>query len=190
MNDQVIEQEIVAKGLTAPRVTPDLINALMTQLSFSTHVFPGTTTTIALAQIEGFTVGVGQSACVSAANFNAELGAKIAIDNAKGLAREKLWELEGYVLKRTLANQQPAPGAAFPGYNAMPPHQQRVVDEKAELDGRLAKLEAFFDTPIFAGLDPAEQQRLHDQAVAMHEYANILADRVEAFVPVALSAAT
>jgi hypothetical protein len=70
------------------------------------------------------------------------------------------------------------------------PHQQRVIDEKRDLDEKLAKLEAVFDTPIFAGLEPAEQQRLHDQAVAMHEYANILADRVDAFAPVAASDAT
>jgi hypothetical protein len=72
----------------------------------------------------------------------------------------------------------------------IPPHQQRVIDEKRELDERLAKLEAFFDMPTFACLDQAEQQRLHDQAVAMHEYANILADRVDAFVPVAEDNAT
>lgn len=105
MSDEAIEQEIQAKGLTAPRVTPDHINALMTQLVFSTYVFPGTTTTVAIAQLDGFTVGMGQSACVSTANFDAEIGAKIAIDNAKDLAREKLWELEGYVLKRSLSGQ-------------------------------------------------------------------------------------
>lgn len=105
MSDEAIEKEIQAKGKTAPRITPDQINALMTQLVFSTYVFPGTTTTVAIAQLDGFTVGLGQSACVSAANFDQEIGAKIAIDNAKDLAREKLWELEGYVLKRTLSGQ-------------------------------------------------------------------------------------
>lgn len=105
MSDEAIEKEIQAKGKTAPRITPDHINALMTQLVFSTHVFPGTTTTVAIAQLDGFTVGLGQSACVSTSNFDEEIGAKIAIDNAKDLAREKLWELEGYVLKRTLSGQ-------------------------------------------------------------------------------------
>lgn len=103
MDDQAIEQEIQAKGKTAPRITPDHINALMAQLTFATHVFPGTTTTVAVAQLDGFTVGLGQSACVSTANFDEEIGARIAIDNAKVLAREKLWDLEGYILKRHLA---------------------------------------------------------------------------------------
>ena len=44
------------------------------------------------------------------------------------------------------------------------PHQQRVVDEQAELAGRLSKLLAFFQSPIFFKLDGAEQSRLRSQA--------------------------
>ena len=33
----------------------------------------------------------------------------------------------------------------------MAPHQERVVTEKADLDEKLGKLLAFFQTPIFAG---------------------------------------
>jgi len=46
-----------------------------------------------------FTV-TGESACVSPENFDAELGAKIAFDNAK----QKIWALEGYALKERLFN--------------------------------------------------------------------------------------
>lgn len=101
-NDASTEAMIQAKGLTAPRVTKDHIDALMAKLTFATHVFPGTTTTVAIASSDGFTVGLGLSACVSAANFNAEIGAKIAIENATAIAREKLWELEGYALRDRL----------------------------------------------------------------------------------------
>jgi len=45
----------------------------------------------------GFTV-VGESACASPENFNAELGRKIARENA----RNKIWMLEGYLLKQRL----------------------------------------------------------------------------------------
>lgn len=45
----------------------------------------------------GFTV-TGESACASPENFNAEIGRKIARDNAK----DKIWALEGYVLKQKL----------------------------------------------------------------------------------------
>lgn len=61
------------------------------------------------------------------------------------------------------------------------PHQQRVVDEKAELDDRRAKLDAFYATPIFHGLSEAEQQRLQRQGLAMTTYSEILGERIAAF---------
>ena len=61
------------------------------------------------------------------------------------------------------------------------PHQQRVVDEKAELDERLDKLDVFFSGPIFTTLPEAEQQRLGRQAVAMRSYSEILSERIAAF---------
>lgn len=63
----------------------------------------------------------------------------------------------------------------------MAPHQQRVVDEKAELDDRLGKLTSFFGTEIFAGLDSAEMERLRRQAEVMQEYSDILGQRIAAF---------
>ncbi len=45
----------------------------------------------------GFTV-TGESACASAANFDADLGRKIARDNA----RAKIWPLLGYQLREQL----------------------------------------------------------------------------------------
>jgi hypothetical protein len=65
------------------------------------------------------------------------------------------------------------------------PHQQRVVDEKAELDERLEKLVAFTRTPIFAGLDSDERNRLDQQAATMAMYSDILGDRISAFAPAA-----
>lgn len=63
----------------------------------------------------------------------------------------------------------------------MQPHQQRVIDEKTELDEKLTKLCAFFDNPIYAGLDPIEQGRLHRQKFAMMIYSETLAERIAAF---------
>lgn len=61
------------------------------------------------------------------------------------------------------------------------PHQQRVVDEKAELDARLNALLAFTAGMLFATLDAAEQKRLRQQAAYMQAYSNILAQRIDAF---------
>lgn len=65
------------------------------------------------------------------------------------------------------------------------PHQQRVVDEKAELDERFEKLRAFIRTPTFNGLDGAEQDRLHQQVAVMGRLSDILGERIEAFAPAA-----
>ena len=97
LNENEVEAEIQAKGLNAPRLTPALIDEQIAAESY--HVFPGTTLTVcALTLRNGFQV-VGESAAASPANFNEELGRKIARDNA----RNKIWALEGYALKNRLA---------------------------------------------------------------------------------------
>ena len=60
------------------------------------------------------------------------------------------------------------------------PHEQRVVDEKAELDERREKLTAFYSTPIFHSLSESEQSRLMAQGVAMRTYSEILGERIAA----------
>ena len=96
MTEASVESEIQSKGLTAPRITPAQIDAAIAGEAY--HVFPGTTLTVcALTLRNGFQV-VGESACASPENFDAELGRKIARDNARG----KIWALEGYALRNKL----------------------------------------------------------------------------------------
>ena len=61
------------------------------------------------------------------------------------------------------------------------PHQQRVVAEKAELDEKLTKLDAFGRTPLFALLPADEQGRLNRQHSVMEQYSAILGERIAAF---------
>lgn len=63
----------------------------------------------------------------------------------------------------------------------MQPHQQRVVDEKKELDDKLTRLQAFFKTSTFDELDDAERSRLVHQAAIMGEYSTVLGERIAAF---------
>lgn len=65
--------------------------------------------------------------------------------------------------------------------SAFLPHQQRVVDEKAELDERLAKLDAFLKTGTFKSLRDEEQILLDRQAVAMRILSGILRERIALF---------
>lgn len=95
-DEQSVEKEIQEKGLTAPRLTPDLIDSLCISKEF--HVFPNSCLTVCCLTLKnGFTV-TGESACASPENFNRELGERIAYDNA----RDKVWALEGYLLKQRL----------------------------------------------------------------------------------------
>jgi len=100
MSEQDIEQEIQDKGLTAPRITPDRIDGVIADEAY--HVFQGSQLTVCCLTLKnGFTV-TGESACASPENFNAEIGRKIARDNA----RNKIWALEGYLLKQKLEDQK------------------------------------------------------------------------------------
>lgn len=101
--DKVVEGEIISKGLTGPRITPDVIDALMARVEYKSHVPYGTTTTFVHGFLDGtFLIAGASSSCVSKENFNAELGFKIAKDKAIAMVRDKLWELEGYSLKKSL----------------------------------------------------------------------------------------
>ena len=96
MSEESIEKEIQDKNLNAPRLTPDLIDSKVKLKSF--HVFGDTCLTVCcLTLLNGFTV-TGESACASPENFNAEIGEKIAFEQA----RNKIWMLEGYLLKQSL----------------------------------------------------------------------------------------
>ena len=63
----------------------------------------------------------------------------------------------------------------------MKPYQQRVVDETAELDLKLTKLVEFIKSDKFIKLPPPEIRRLKVQRMAMHSYAKMLRERIEAF---------
>lgn len=123
MHSNLLEQEIVAKGLTAPRVTLTDVESNI----FSTHYFTamdarsgaianGTysdleqpqpsdadlaplslLTFCVLILKNGFTV-TGESACASPENFDAEIGRKIAYNMAVG----KVWAHMGYALRSKL----------------------------------------------------------------------------------------
>ena len=119
MSNESIEQEIQAKGLTAPRITPDDIAANISSEHYFTAADgirgandlecesgdPLTLLTFCVIELRnGFTV-TGESACASPENFNAEIGRKIARQNAV----QKVWPLMGYELRSKLS--APSSGA-------------------------------------------------------------------------------
>lgn len=129
--DQAIEQQIQAVGANvAPRITPDDIAANIASEHYFTaadgvfgdifrvehdvnedefvdkvdqipaHLLLLTFCVLVLKN--GFTV-TGESACASPENFNAEIGRRIARENAVA----KIWPLMGYELRTRIADGQP-----------------------------------------------------------------------------------
>lgn len=95
-NDAATEEMIQAKGLNAPRLTPADIAAVIVDEAY--HVFEGSTLTVCMLTLKnGFNV-TGESAAASPENFDEEIGRKIARENAVN----KIWMLEGYLLRERL----------------------------------------------------------------------------------------
>lgn len=69
-----------------------------------------------------------------------------------------------------------------PAASTVPPHQQRVIDEKAARDGEISHLDAFiYSSSIFATLSADEQARLRRQLDVMRELSVILGERIANF---------
>lgn len=106
-DEQAIEQSIQTAGKTAPRVTPQQIDDCIA----GEYCFTAANATKGCPQLpslallticvlvlkNGFTV-TGESACASPDNYSQEIGNRIARDNA----RQKIWPLEGYLLRQKL----------------------------------------------------------------------------------------
>lgn len=126
-SDRQFEQMLQDKGLTAPRITPDMTQANIKSVHYFTALQGARTavmdyvveaenplnpepvpppldpalgllTFCVLVLQNGFTV-TGESACASPENFDAEAGRIAARRNAEN----KIWPLMGYELKCRLA---------------------------------------------------------------------------------------
>lgn len=80
------------------KLTKEYLDGLVVKTEY---VHQGLLTICTITLKNGFQL-VGTSACVSEDNFNAEIGENIAYKNAF----EKLWELEGYLLKQRIYEQR------------------------------------------------------------------------------------
>ncbi len=106
-SDAGIERLIQAKGLTAPRVTPEDMEANIIDTEIVKHVSRSGQVLrwAVLTTRNGFAVAGRPSVSVSPENDDAEVGVAVAIGNAKN----ELWPLMGYELRsRLAASAQPA----------------------------------------------------------------------------------
>ena len=159
MSEQEIEKQIQDKNLNAPRLTPTLIDETIVDCDF--HVFEKTCLTVCCLTLKnGFTV-TGESACASPENFNAEIGQKIARENA----RNKIWALEGYLLKQRL-------------YETPKTFVERLGIEQSELREKLDKLDSFMGTGAFKNLPITQQELMSQQSDCMLSYLSVLEHRI------------
>lgn len=100
MSEQDTEKNIKATGKTAPRLTPEDIDRTIVAEQFIQ--VPGTVLTICVLTLRNGFTATGESAPVSAENFDEKIGQDIARENA----RNKVWMLEGYLLKQSLYEQE------------------------------------------------------------------------------------
>lgn len=113
-SDAGVERLIQAKGKTAARVTPADIEANIESYFYFTAAQAATAvdrtidadsplhllTFCVLVLRNGFTV-TGESACASPENFDAEIGRRVARENAV----QKIWPLLGFRLRDKLAQE-------------------------------------------------------------------------------------
>lgn len=64
----------------------------------------------------------------------------------------------------------------------MQPYQERVVEEKADLDSKIEKLAFFLAGEKAQNLPPGENPRMTRQLAAMREYSAVLGERIACFV--------
>lgn len=93
-DEQALEARL--KHSTAPRLTPADIDRVIVKADY--HVFPGNRMTVCCITLRNGFLVIGESSCVHAENFNEQIGRDIAFKNA----REKIWALEGYLLREKL----------------------------------------------------------------------------------------
>ena len=97
MNEKELDSAIAATPY--PKVTKEGIEARISAVDYIV-INNSTVTICSIKMVNGFSVR-GESACVDPRNFNAEIGQKIAYQDAFN----KLWQLEGYLLAEQIFSQ-------------------------------------------------------------------------------------
>ena len=82
------------RGKKMEKLTYEHIQSVIKSVEY---VQVGVLTICVMTLQNGFTV-TGESACLSLATYDAEIGRKIARDNAE----DKIWQLEGYLAKQRM----------------------------------------------------------------------------------------
>lgn len=162
MSENEITEKELKERAVAPRVTLEALENNIKKETFLTY--EGGTLTICVLELQnGFTV-TGQSACADPANYQKDIGERIARENAK----KEIWALMGYALRDELYKL--GEGSTF---------LDRMKKERQDLQDKINKLNAFINgNEQFKKLNSVEQSLLKDQEEAMNGYEWILGERI------------
>lgn len=86
---------------TNNKVTSDQIKSILDNAETQEVVFWDKEVVVSYKLYNGFTI-IGRGACVDPANFDIEIGRRVAREQAEN----KLWELEGYLLQNKLYEEK------------------------------------------------------------------------------------
>lgn len=142
-------------------VTKDCIDALLKDADITVSTAFDKCTVVTVRLKNGFVI-TESSACVDAANYDAEMGKKICMQRIE----DKLWAFEGYTLQKVLyAKEQQAKKTA----------KERVEDELKELHDKSEKLAMFIGfnphSRAYEGcLTGFEKLSLNMQGLLKHQY--------------------
>jgi hypothetical protein len=89
---------LISKGLKTPRLTSHDIDKIASNSTPQFYNFPGTTLVVCALTLPNGYVIVGEAYAADPQTFDFAIGTKIALAKA----RNKIWELEGYLLQQTL----------------------------------------------------------------------------------------
>lgn len=144
-------------------------NTMVPQFTHAVEL--GLLTFCVLVLKNGFKV-VGQSACASVDRYDLVVGRSVARDNAK----EKIWELLGYMLKEKLAEAERR--QALEGGGSF---IERMSAEATDVEDRLFKLRTFMaSNPEFALMATKPMALLVEQEQVMTHYLLVLNRRIAA----------
>lgn len=125
------------------------------------------TTNTTLTCLTGFEVH-GQASCVKAEDFDINVGANYA----EIKAADKIWECLGFALQWAKYGLDKK--------DDIPPHVQRMIDERNELSNRAQKLYNFINSNrIFETLSSEEQEDMRNQLESMTKYLESLERRLK-----------
>jgi hypothetical protein len=95
-SEKDLDQELRLGGKRAPRLNPEDIENCIEDVQY--HHFPGTRLIVCAIRLRNGFYVIGESSCVSDANFDPAIGKRLAAEKA----RSRIWELEGYLLREKI----------------------------------------------------------------------------------------